>query len=149
MKQIILLLLLISAMGKLNAQGDLQFNSALYKSFTYYDPSTPNIALENILTFNIPPGKVWKITECLSSRVDDPTSNFAPNTPNTYGGKWSVKKNGTDEFHILTITDGSYSAVEKNIWLGEGTYFLSLNLNPSPVYKFNLLLSGIEYNIIP
>lgn len=149
MKKIILIFLLINTIGLLNAQGNLQFNSALYKSFTYYDPSTTNLGVENILTFNIPPGKVWKITECLSSRVDDATSSFAPNTPNTYGGKWSIKKNGTDEFHILTITDGSYSPVEKNIWLGEGTYFLSLNRNPSSSYKFNLLLSGTEYNIIP
>lgn len=149
MKKIILIFLLVNTSGLLNAQGNLQFNSALFESFTYFDQSNIEFNVENILSFDVPSGKIWKITEAIPSRIDDATSSTTPNTPNTNGGKWSLQKSGSNEYHIIAFGDGSAQGHINNLWLGEGTYFLSLNRSPSTAYRYNLLLSGIEYNITP
>lgn len=122
-------------------QGNLVFNNTIYKEFSHYNPGT---TLENVGTFTVPTGKVWKIESILNSIETDPISS--PGSIFAGGGSWSIKKQGENVFHTIKQGDAAQSDI---IWLNTGTYQLNLYKTPANNYKFNLLLTGIEFNLVP
>jgi hypothetical protein len=143
MKNLILIILL-TFVGYFNpkAQNNLVFNNTIYKEFSSYNPSTN---MEDVGTFTVPTGKVWKIESIFNSYEGDPLSN--PGYSVAGGGAWSLKKVGQNFVH--TIKQSELMMNNNIIWLNQGTYELKLIKSPSPSYKFNLLLTGIEFNLIP
>jgi hypothetical protein len=123
-------------------QGNLVFNNTIYKEFSHYNPGTTG--LENVGTFTVPAGKVWKIESILNSYDFDPVAS--PGANFSGAGSWSIKKQGGNVFHTIKQGDAAQSDI---IWLNTGSYELNLYKTPSSNYRFNLLLTGIEFNLVP
>lgn len=129
----------------LYAQGNLQFNQVINLSM-----NTPqgvgNSGNNNLtLTVTVPTGKVWKIESANLSY------QFVSN------GKYYVA-DATNEITQLVL-DGAIIAVESDnfyktpgpVWLAAGshTFILQGYINSSSQYKWNALITGIEFNILP
>ena len=140
---IILLSLLINF--KSFGQSNLIFNNTIYKEFKLYNPGSSEATVENVGSFTSPTGKIWKIESILNSYEGDPNVN--PGASFAGGGVWSIKKQGENIFH--TIKQSDLIMDNDIIWLNQGTYQLNLIKTPSSSYKFNLLLTGIEFNLVP
>lgn len=127
------------------AQGNLQFNQVINLNMTT-PQGVGNSGTNNLtLTVTVPAGKVWKIE---SANV---SYQYVLN------GKYYVA-DATNETTQLVL-DGSIIAVESDnfyktpgpIWLTEGahTFILQGYINSSAQYKWNALITGIEFNVIP
>ena len=137
MKKLIFTILTTITILGVNAQGNnLQFNRALYETVT-----TTQINLRSYYNisnaFTIPAGKVWKITYVTSSDAIN-SSSTAQRINNLY-----VSKSGQEEYGEVFL-----SANNPPLWLPEGTYDLNFNCNSSNK-DYNLIFSGIEFNIVP
>jgi len=140
MKKLILTILTTITILGVNAQGNnLQFNRALFETIcttTAYQASYHNIAN----AFTIPVGKVWKINYVEGS--DFKNLNWSPSNANDIGDVY-LSKAGQDNY--MEIILGSYNSP---LWLPEGSYDISFLCNSSNK-DYNLIFSGIEFNIVP
>ncbi|CAN5290017.1 hypothetical protein BH09BAC1_BH09BAC1_02600 [soil metagenome] len=127
------------------AQGNLQFNQVITQSINTAfaaGSSRPGTSV----TLTVPAGKVWKIE---SAHVSSQSSSSS-NQYNISTGSSTVCYIILDEAIIATF-DSYAPLVGGAIWLKEGTHTLLLQgyVNSSSTYKFNGLVTGIEFNIVP
>lgn len=144
MKKLILTILTIITILGVNAQGNnLQFNRALFetvlsKIFTGSTFSGPNLNESN--AFIVPSGKVWKITS-ISGSNRTVTNQGTGSVVAAY-----ISKNGNDNFSRYGLS--STNEKEVVVWLPEGNYDAGIDINGNNG-TYNLILSGVEFNIVP
>ena len=140
MKKLILTILTTITILGVNAQGNnLQFNRALFETVC---TSTGNqVGYHNITnSFTIPVGKIWKINFVEGS--DFKNLNWSLSNANDIAEVY-LSRAGQDNY--MEIMLGSYNSP---LWLPEGSYDVSFTCGSSN-RDYNLIFSGIEFNIVP
>ena len=134
MKKLLLSLFAIFTITQLSAQGDLQFNRALYENIYAFSSSNPQIITG---AFTVPNGKIWKVSSIIGTNYS--SSIFRKTIPGHC-------LTGTNEFHNGSNgwTAGDYSIQ----WFPAGTYDLKIQ-KASTAYDYYILITGIEFNINP
>lgn len=134
----LLTFILISINSVFSQNNNLQFNRALFDSVSIIDPVTtyPKTFVGNLI---VPTGKVWKIESSYNSRkctyLPDPGQSQVGNSP----------ENWINNFSLSGVTNYP-------IWLPAGTYKVFTNdqtYGPSYTCLFSLIISGIEFNLVP
>ena len=142
MKKLILTILTTLTILGVNAQGNnLQFNRALFETIfsSIPDNLSPNYTILN--SFTVPTGKVWKITDVNSS------NRTSTNTEGGFISEFLISKNAQNEFIRIKK---NVDKTQEIIWLPEGSYDISLSgLNGTSSIQYNIIVSGIEFNIVP
>lgn len=134
----LLTFILISINSVFSQNNNLQFNRALFDSVSIIDPVTtyPKTFVGNLI---VPTGKVWKIESSNNSRkctyLPDPGQSQVGNSPENWLNNFSL--NGSTNYPI---------------WLPAGTYKVFTNdqtYGPPYTCLFSLIISGIEFNLVP
>lgn len=145
MKKLLILLGFVTIATIGFAQGNLQFNQVI--NVTINTPSGVGNSGNNnqTVTVTVPAGKVWKIE----------SANLSYQSAS--GGKYYVA-DATNEITQLVL-DGAIIAVESDdfyktpgtMWLTPGTHTFILQgyINSSSQYRWNALVTGIEFNVLP
>ena len=132
MKKTLLFLLTIFTFSLVSAQGNLQFNRALYEDYSInvtsaYDYKTLTNA------FTVPTDKVWKVTSLTGSIT----------SINQYiAGDVGISKNGVGSFSV-NITGHT----QKTLWLPSGSYDIRC-YSAGQNGNYKVLLSGVEFNLV-
>lgn len=144
MKKIILTILTTISILGLNAQGNnLQFNRALFERIASFNVvSNSLVSISN--SFSVPSGKTWKITSFGGSDQTISSSGV------DYIQNVSISKAGENNFYRFYMSNTNNVGNKTPIWLPEGFYDIKVQVSTSNSSNpFNLIVSGIEFNIVP
>lgn len=113
------------------AQGNLQFNQV--KRLTYSGSLT--VGTNTVSSVTVPANKVWKIESGSITSNDRPFYYF------------NLMVDG--QILWAQATSGVVPVAYTPIWLGAGTYNISANNAAGSAYPYNVVISAIEFNVIP
>jgi hypothetical protein len=131
--KIILCILLTSFSLLAAAQSNLQFNKPILISYNGLVPSASTPF--DVGTITVPPNKIWKIE---SGSAIDPLR--------LYPIQFNLVVDG-QLLYAGSSTNSTMPYSTPPIWLGEGTYPLSISLSAGVTYNFIANISGIEFNL--
>lgn len=145
MKSILITVYLILFTVATFAQGNLQFNQVINQTITTaYGQGYGGLNNETVVV-TIPAGKVWKIESAHLSYQSSTSTKYY--TANTSSENSQLVLDGA----VIAMDDDSYYVTPGPIWLAAGTHTFILQgyINTSSNYRWNALITAIEFNITP
>ncbi len=145
MKNISLVILLVSVAFLSFGQGNLQFNQVINHTITTPLGQGYSGLNNQTLTVTVPAGKVWKIESAhLSYQGSSSTKYYIANASNE---STQLVLNGA----IIAVDDDAFYVTPGPIWLAAGshTFILQGYINSSSQYSWNAFITAIEFNITP
>jgi hypothetical protein len=152
-KIVFTLFVLVSMVGMVYSQGNLQFNQVIEVRFTGANTIGPSsfYVQSGMQAVNVPVGKVWKI-ESVTANITRGTLNS--NTYTNFLMNGGVPLIYMDEALISASvsTTNAFVIPHQIYWIGAGNhnFYMHLPTVLSPVtYTYTATITALEFNVVP